>query len=257
MPKKELTVILPCAGKGKRLGLSTPKELYEIIPGTRLIDFSLKHIQAINKLKNLSLKVSIVIQPWKRQITKYVIQQLPGIEVKSVLFDDNYKEWPGSVFSANSTFSENNLVLLPDSYLGMSETYKKKDVAIKNDNGRTLIEWVLNALSQYSVIFGCIACNNWRCLQNLGAVRIDNDIITLFQDKPSINNEAFPFNAFWGCFAFKKEVGRSLYEFLINSVLHQSLPLKKQPFYPIGVIPIKEYYDLGTWENIEKFKSFF
>ena len=43
--KKELdsclTVILPCAGEGNRLGLTTPKELYEIIPGKRLIDFSL------------------------------------------------------------------------------------------------------------------------------------------------------------------------------------------------------------------------
>jgi hypothetical protein len=31
--------------------------------------------------------------------------------------------------------------------------------------------------------------------------------------------------------------------------------LAEQPFYPPGVIPLGVYYDLGTWKNIERFKT--
>ena len=45
---KRVTIILPCAGEGKRLGAKGPKELFEIYPGKKLIDYSLEHIKAFN-----------------------------------------------------------------------------------------------------------------------------------------------------------------------------------------------------------------
>jgi UDP-N-acetylglucosamine pyrophosphorylase len=45
----KITIILPCAGSGSRLGLSEPKELFEISPEIRLIDFSSAHIAAAHR----------------------------------------------------------------------------------------------------------------------------------------------------------------------------------------------------------------
>ncbi|MCP5049152.1 MAG: hypothetical protein GY940_18430, partial [bacterium] len=72
---KKITVILPCAGEGSRMGLETPKELFEIFPGNdaagksakgkpvKLIDFSLEHIRAFPDRR--ALRVAVVVRPWK------------------------------------------------------------------------------------------------------------------------------------------------------------------------------------------------
>jgi len=251
-----MTIILPCAGEGSRMGLSIPKELFEIVPGTRLIDFSLEHIRAFPQKEKIT--TAVVIRPGKRKVAEYVTGQLPGITVKTVMFNDNYLEWPGSVYSANRVFSENNLVLLPDSFLGLSANVnnvntKEKSPVTTDSGGNTLVELMADALSIHKVVFGCSECKDGEILETLGAVRIEKGIISGFQDKPSGSLENF--NGFWGCYGFRKEYGRVLYDFLIQSVHHQPVRLAEQPFYPPGVIPLGVYYDLGTWKNIERFKT--
>lgn len=253
MADKDLTIILPCAGDGRRLGLNTPKELFEIVPGTRLIDFSLKHILAVPQKETII--IAVVIRSWKTVVKEYVSDQLPGISVETVIFNDNYKEWPGSVFSAKDLFSKNNLVLLPDSFLSLSTHSNLGNPAFTDPNDRPLVELVSNALSRYKVVFGCIKCTDIKVMETLGAVRMENGVVTAFQDKSRPNELPGQFNGYWGCYAFKKKMGKPLYDFLIHSVLHQPLSLKAQPFYPPGIIPIGEYYDLGTWENIKRFKK--
>jgi 2-C-methyl-D-erythritol 4-phosphate cytidylyltransferase len=249
---KELTIILPCAGDGRRLGLNTPKELFEIFPGIRLIDFSLKHILAAPQKEKII--IAVVVRPWKTEVVEYVSKQLPSIPVETVIFNDNYQEWPGSVYSAKDLFSKKNLVLLPDSFLSLSAHANLENLSINHSNGKTLVELVEDALSRWKVVFGCIKSTDVKILETLGAVRMENGIVTVFQDKPHPNESPGQFNGYWGCYAFEKEMGKPLYDFLIHSLLHQPLPLEAQSFYPPGVIPIGEYYDLGTWENIECFK---
>jgi hypothetical protein len=250
---KELTVILPCAGDGRRLGLNTPKELFEIVPGIRLIDFSLKHILAAPQREKII--IAVVIRPWKTEVVEYVSEQLPGVPVETVIFNDNYREWPGAVYSGKDVFSKNNLVLLPDSFLSLSAHSNLENLDVTDSNDRTLVELASNALRRHKVVFGCIKCTDVKVLETLGAVRMENGIVTAFQDKPRSNELPGQLNGYWGCYAFGEEMGKSLYDFLIHSVIHQPLPLKAQPFYPPGIIAIGEYYDLGTWENIERFKK--
>jgi molybdopterin-guanine dinucleotide biosynthesis protein A len=249
-----LTVILPCAGQGSRLGLASPKELFEIFPGTRLIDFSLQHLLTASQKTSIDISAAVVIRPGKSAVVEYVRQRLPGINVTAVMFNSHHQEWPGSVYSARDVFSRNNLVLLPDSYLSLVAPSREDNAVTMAHRGKPLVESVLEALSRYNVVFGCCQCRDWERLKTLGAVRIEKDIVTAFQDKPQPGEGPESFNGFWGCYGFTREYAKPLYDFLIHSLHHQPLPLSEQPFYPPGVIPVADYYDLGTWENIERFK---
>jgi hypothetical protein len=253
MIDNKIRIIFPCAGEGSRLELETPKELFEIVPGTRLIDFSLKHILAFPRKEKIT--VAVVIRPGKAGVVEYVAGQLPGIPVEAVMFNHTYWEWPGSVYSAQEFFSTKNLVLLPDSFLSLSSGVKGMDPVTTDSGGKTLIELMDDALSEHKVVFGCIECKNSEILKTLGAVRIENGIISAFQDKPT--NFLPGYNGFWGCYGFQNEYGKVLYDYLIHSVRHQPLPLTDQPFFPPGVILLDAYYDLGTRENISRFLHYF
>lgn len=246
----DLTVVLPCAGAGTRLGLKKPKELFEIVPGTRLIDFSLAHIEAApTKIK---LRIAVVIQPHKREVVDYVRRRLPQVDVVEVLFDDSYREWPGSVYSAAGMFSGHNLVLLPDSILNTGKGGGKNVPVCRDDRGMSLIESVSSALVTHEVLFGWIECSDYRVVKKLGALRVEEGKVAAFRDKPE--DALAKYNGFWGCYAFRKEVGKALYHFLLKSVLHQPVSLEEQPFYPPAALRLESYRDLGTWKAVEAFR---
>ncbi|MCP5048839.1 MAG: hypothetical protein GY940_16830 [bacterium] len=167
-----------------------------------------------------------------------------------MMFNDEYMEWPGSVYSAKEFFSPTNLVLLPDSYLRLSR-HQGKDVW--DAGGKCLIDLMMDAMGKFEVVFGSVGCTDSRVLETMGAMRVENQRVVAFQDKPS--NGLDMFNCFWGCYGFRREVGKPLYDFLIRSVRHQGAALKEQGFYPPGAVPVGVYYDLGTWERIAEFKS--
>jgi hypothetical protein len=248
----DFTVILPCAGEGNRLGLGTPKELFEISPGVCLIDFSLNHILAAYEKITTAIKVAVIIRPWKKEVAEYVSRRLPGITVETVLFDGAYREWPGSVYSASGVFSHYNLVLLPDSCLRLREGRGCSMDTCFDERGKALVELVSEALETFRVVFGSVACTEPEILKNLGAMRVEGSRVIGFQDKPL--QDICLFNSFWGCYGFRQESGKSLYEFLIQSVHHEAVSFKNQPFFPPGAVPLYSYQDLGTWESIERFR---
>ncbi|MCP4214131.1 MAG: hypothetical protein GY765_05720 [bacterium] len=247
MKPTDLNIILPCAGEGTRLGLESPKELYEILPGRHLVDFSLDHIKVLERYEDIRVSVAVVIRPWKEEVYRYISDQLPGVEANRVFFDDGYDEWPGSVFSAASVFAANNLVLLPDSLLHLS-----REDAIFSTDGVPLGAAVLRQLAHYKVVFGSVACIDPQRLKRLGAMGVEAGRVVRFQDKPS--DRLADFNSFWGCYAFRKACGRELYDFLVASVRHQPVALDSCSFHPAGTVRIESYRDLGTWNSIEEFR---
>ncbi len=249
----DLTIILPCAGSGARLGLANPKELFEIVPNLRLIDLSLAHIRAAPAGLLLQARLAVVIRGWKQEVVDYVRQKLPEVKVDAVMFDDAFREWPGSIYSAREVFSRYNLVMLPDSLLNLGCSKAQELPVCRDADGFSLVEVVVDALLKHKLVFGYVQCSYPSVLKNLGALRVKNGLVTGFQDKPRQSFEHY--NGFWGCCAFRKEVGKALYNFLIRSVLHQPVSLEAQPFYPPGAIPLASYQDLGTWDAIKKFRQ--
>jgi len=238
-----LTIILPCAGEGSRLNLGYPKELYEISKEHKLIDFTLEHIITSVKSGVSEINVSVVITKIKENVYEYVNKKLSkfNINVNKVYFNNNYREWPGSVFSAKETFSENNVVLLPDSYMMISEKSQ-----FQSQKAKTIIEMFQSALETDKAVFAYIKTKDIKKLSNLGAMNIEHDKINLFKDKPK--KDVHLYNAFWACYGFKREVAYKLYEFLLNSVY--SISDNSIPPFNFGGFPIFSFADLGTWNSI-------
>lgn len=254
MNEKSIAVILPCAGEGRRLGLDYPKELYQIHDKTKLIDFSLRHIRVFLDSEaylsgSLDFHIIVVIRPGKEKVYEYVNDLFPDITVDKVMFNNDYREWPGSVYSANSIFQDYNLVFLPDNYLKFHS-----DNIYMNEKGNTIIGSALARMDQFTVIFGYISCDQSQTLASLGALKVgdDNRVID-FQDKPDLEYERY--NAFWGCYGFRKGYGARLYGFLINSLDHKLRKKNESQFFPFGAFKIEAHFDLGTWESIKNFRD--
>ena len=249
---QRITIILPCAGDGKRLGAEGPKELFEIYPGKKLIDYSLEHIKAFNnslKRVELDVRVSviIVIKPGKESIFHHVSEMLPTIEVNYVMFNNYFKEWPGSVYSANKEFTEMNIVFLPDTFI----KFGTDDLIYTDKEGDTLISKAVGKLKKNKVVFGVTKCNDPEILSSLGAVKVERDRIVRFKDKPSIDVDQY--NGFWGVYAFHESEGRRLYDFLIDSVEQGEKKGHLMNELNVGVFYIDTYYDLGTMDSVARF----
>ncbi len=252
-----ITFILPCAGEGRRLGCDGHKELFPILPGVRLIDFSLAHIREAlcrtSAQDDWTIRVAVVIQPWKTEVSDYVRQVLPGVPVETVFFDNALHEWPGSVHSARSFYEDINIVLLPDSRLSLSPAEMTRD-----SDGKSLVVRVIESLQNHDVAFGYIPCSDPAVLQHLGALHVtsqhaDFGIIDRFQDKP--DRDFASFNGYWCCYAFRAEAGESLYRFLHRSVMHDKTDIVSESFHPVSAFPVHAYMDLGTREAGELFRS--
>ncbi len=251
-----ITFILPCAGEGRRLGYDGPKELYPILPGVKLIDFSLDHIAASHRwladFSNQRLRVVLTVRPWKMDIVDHVRQKLPGMMVDHVLFDETLFEWPGSVHSARNQYGNINVVLLPDSWMALSAENGAVDSA-----GRPVLYRIMRCLENHSVAFGYRRCDDADTLSRLGALHVTEgtgevSIIDRFQDKPKQDQDKF--NGYWCCYGFRPESAEMLYRFLRRSVLQVSADICDEAFYPVAAFPVAEYRDLGDPISVQEFR---
>ncbi|MBN1552919.1 hypothetical protein JW979_15705 [bacterium] len=249
-----MTVILPSAGEGTRLGLNTPKELFEIDSGIALIDFSLAHIKQFVLFREFrklirNIHIAVVVKPGKCAVFERVKVLFPDIETHAVMFDNRFFEWPGSVYSAKELFSDVNIVLLPDSFLSLSDSNPFVD-----PEGKTLIQKMLECLTCHSVAFGAVESQKENELRYLGAVCVSKDnIVTAFQDKPQADFHKY--NGYWGCYGFKKSAAWQLYRFLLDSVNHESTDILMSAFAPATAFLLHQYIDLGNWERVENFRK--
>jgi len=245
-----LSIILPCAGAGSRLGLNYPKELYEIIPDKRLIDFSLDHIiNSIETIKKNKIELKIIIVTTKEKIVvfEYVKQKMKNFTVKMVEFNPIFEEWPGSVYSANEEFSDGNIVLLPDTFLSLSPKNRFKD-----ENNNNLIDNFNILFKKSKVIFGIVNSTDKYKLKNLGAVKLSKNKIIKFMDKP--DRDFHLYNGFWGTYGFTKTNAFPLYNFLIKNLKKENNLIEKEGFFPPLGFTIYNHLDLGTWDSIDEFR---
>lgn len=110
---------------------------------------------------------------------------------------------------------------------------------------------MINDLDKNDVVFAIKKERNISKIKNLGALKVKNNKVIRFCDKPSSNLSDY--NSFWCSFGFTK---KSSYKLL--NLMMRSIKRKKVSLYDESLIAsyfyVKDYLDLGTWPNLKSKK---
>lgn len=232
-----ITVILPAAGQGTRLNLPYPKEIYRVDREQALIDFSFDFFKGY---KRDEVEFVVVINEHKTDIVKYLSRYKDRFNISFTYQDPAEKEYTGAIKSAAHLFGEYNVVLLPDTIMTLAE-------------GVDLGQLVKTALAETGFAFLYKPETDPAMLKTKGALAVDLDIVTAYEDKPQTNQDRY--NAFWCSFAFKREAFNSAIEFMEKSTLglkYDPTEIRRTPIYLSKGIPVVDYIDLGTWPEIRR-----
>lgn len=237
----KLTVILPAAGKGSRLNLPYPKEILRLNKDKALIDNS---FNLFDSLGRNDVEFIVVINEEKTEIIKYLSKYKAQYNISFTYQNPNEFEYTGAIKSAKHLFGENNIVLLPDTILTLPE-----DVNFINE--------LYNNLEERGFTFLFKSETNEKMLNTKGCLKLDkNERVVDYEDKPSKNLDRF--NGYWCAFAFKKEVFDECISLMEQSTLKiekSKINIKDTLIFESKVINVKEYLDLGTWDEVGKLLS--
>ena len=230
----KFNVILPAAGDGTRLELPYPKELHALEKGGCLIDRSMS---LLLPHKEDVASVTVVLKKGKFAVADYLSRYRADFHMRFVFFNENYKEWPGSILSAEPDFGEANIVLLPDTIIEFEE-------------GQDLIELYTDMLTSHAVGF-TLARPGPEGIGRFGALHLDDrNEITAFCDKPQASHETY--NGYWTSFGFRREVGRKLLTMMQASIGGHPKDISAEAAPAAGRF-IAGYRDLGVWPEMSRY----
>jgi UTP-glucose-1-phosphate uridylyltransferase len=240
MSNKKLTVVMPAAGKGSRLGLPYPKEIMQLEKDKSLIDYSFDFFRNYDRSQ---VEFVIVINESKTEIVKYLSKYNKKYNISFTYQNPNEHEYTGAIKSAYHLFGDYNVVLLPDTIL-------------KLKNNMNLYQTVIRNLDTKGFTFFYKKEQNPLMLSTKGSLYVDNNFIKLYEDKPIDGFHRF--NAYWCSFAFTKKDFNLCMSFMEKSTLKENVDLdeiKLTPIFNSLGIEVENYLDLGTWSEIKRFKE--
>lgn len=185
MTKANVSVIIPCAGFGRRMGSPPAKELLPHPTSAKPL------IQAaIERFADLDARLVVVTRAEKKELIEWCAKQ-PRVEVLQI---EATREWPDSVLASQNFWSERNLLLLPDT------DFSPESAPLQ----------LLEDLNQVDVAFASFPVadkRNWGLfLSTAGGFSV--------ADKPELVR---PESQAWGLIAFSNRVGRSLFSTISNA----------------------------------------
>jgi glucose-1-phosphate thymidylyltransferase len=244
----KLIGLIPAAGKGLRLGLPYPKELYPIIQDNRYKPIS----QYI--LENMTIAgiehIVIVINETKHQLIGYLGDGTRFNCHTSYVVQENREgndqsKSPGLAHALNSAY---HLVRGKTVCFGMADT-----IITPKDVFRLVLG---SAQEKQDIILGLFPTSR---SEKFGMVKLDNNFNVLqIVDKPSQSNLKF----MWGCMIWRPRFTeflrecieeREIFDFamVMNTALEEGLQAQG--------IPIKDgtYSDLGTYHEINELEKLY
>tara|TARA_Y100000004_G_scaffold197087_1_gene269654 strand:+ start:719 stop:1456 length:738 start_codon:yes stop_codon:yes gene_type:complete len=232
-----LTVILPAAGKGTRLNLPYPKEILRLDNDNALIDNCFNFFRDYGRK---DVEFVVVINEDKPELLSYLSKYKDKFNITFTYQNPNEKEYTGAIKSAKHLFGEHNLVLLPDTLMSLQP----------GDDLLTLVE---DSLLETGFTFLYKPENDDDILKTKGALKIVDDKVLEYEDKPQENLETY--NAFWCAFAFRKRTFDSCINFMEKSTLRMKQKVNEiieTPIHNSKAIKVEKYIDLGTWSEIRR-----
>ena len=234
----KLTVILPAAGKGKRLNLPYPKEILRVDKEKALIDNS---FDLFEDLGRKDVEFVVVINEDKTEVIKYLSKYKSRYNVSFTYQKPDELEYTGAIKSAKHLFGENNIVLLPDTL----------------PRGVNLADTVHHHLKKGGFAFLFKPEKDEKVLMTKGCLQLTDKMAVLdYEDKPSKNVNKF--HGYWCAFAFKKEIFDDCISFMEQSTLKlepSKIAIEQTNIYKSQAIEVEDYQDLGTWAEIGKLLS--
>lgn len=236
--KGRATVILPCAGRGSRLGLPFPKELLPLGPGRTPLDATLELILPhADRLRLVVVTDTTTRQPTIAHILRAAKGRLPVAFVPQL---SDLPETIGAVLSAQAWFSDRNLCLLPDQVL---------------DTPRDgLIPDALALLDNAGFCFVASPETDPERLSRDGALRLNCATpprVTGYAEHPCPADAAF--NAVWFAFAFRAETAPEALPLMHRAVCGTAISdvdLAASPLYGCPALTVGPYHDTGTWPAV-------
>ena len=234
---KEITFIIPCAGKGSRLGAPWPKELYVIDKEVCLIDKCFNHI---SQFKNIC-QVVIIISEEKMELVKYLSKYKEDFDIIFCYQKPQFKELGGAIKSAENYLSKKNILLLPD--LLLSDRF----IDLK-------MQTYINNLNRDNIAYIIKEEKNPEVLTKLGNVLINEDnIITEVVDKPTIDKiKEKNYQHYWCSFGFTDKIKDQFLDEFDKLISKQPLP-ENNCLIGGTAVYIWKAIDLGVWTNIHKY----
>lgn len=221
---RDVTVILPCAGKGLRLGLPFPKELAPLGPGEAVIDSCLSLIG-----KSAVRARIILLDDGNRELTReYIEGKLPDIPLAVIRQHRYAGDFPEGILRLEPFLGEVNIVMLPD--------------AVYESAGDPVAQ--LADLAEPG--FAMAACKgDPGRISRSGALAVTQDnIVRAYQDKPE---NPSPYNAVWGMLGFSGSIG--MIGMRIISASTSRISSAKEPILGCPVIWLDDFRDCGTWRG--------
>lgn len=234
---KKLTVVMPAAGKGSRLGLPYPKEIMHLEENKALIDYSFDFFK--NRSRE-EVEFVVIINEHKTDIVKYLSRYKDRYKISFTFQDPNEHEYTGAIKSGYHLFGENNVVMLPDTLMKLKP-------------GVDLYDRVMNNLKSKGFVFFYKQEDNPLMLATKGSLNVDNGFVKAYEDKPK--SDFGRFNAFWCSFAFTKSAFPMCMNFMEKSTLREGFDpeeIKLTPIYNSMGIEVLDYIDLGTWGEVRR-----
>jgi len=188
------TVLIPCAGFGKRVGEPPAKELLKLpSENNPLIHWCL------DLTKKFKMRPVLITRKDKKAFLEYIETIRDAYNIELCLIDAS-KEWPDTLLKSDSCWTEQNIVLLPDTRFSPDDILPKLSDSLKKND---LAFATFSVPGANSDKFSC-----WGVLKSDGA----NYWIA---EKPRNADEVF--TQAWGLFAFKKEFGVDLLTKMLES----------------------------------------
>ena len=229
MPRRTVHVILPCAGRGQRMGLPFPKELAPLGPGRCLIDSSLGLIADASHASDV--RVLLLTDGERGQTAARVRGRLDGIPIAEVLQDPDAADMPEAVLALEPWLGCRNVLLLPD--------------VIYEWTGDPVTE-MATQVSHCGFAVAAVKAGPEE-ISRAGALAVRDNQIAAYEDKPAVPDR---YDALWGMLAFSGGgSGLDAFRAIAESTARtRPGPVTGPPLLHAPVIWLDGYRDCGTWD---------
>lgn len=236
-----VTVILPSAGYGTRLGAPFSKELLPVGPRQFAIDQFLETAIECHDVD----EVLVIVRKGKNDLLAHLRACWSDrISVTPVYQpEESLDSWADGVLAARDQFGSKNIVFLPDTVIsGMSPS--------------TLVEQLACYLDDGPVAFAACPIENvpWaRSAGALAAYHADSTRVQRYEEHPQ---KVQDFSHVWVALAFRKEGGIDVLRTMAamkRGGRQPGVSLQRLGIIGARLLEVNGYHDLGTWASYVRY----